>query len=95
MTTSAPPLRDVLAALAADVHAIREALRPSTAPATARGGDALALIGTVAAELREAARALESSAVQLREDGKGWRAAQAKQAAVRAQQAADDLLEGP
>lgn len=68
---------------------IRDNQRTQTSAPPADAG--VDVIGSVAAELNAAAQALEASAKQLKEDGKGWRAGQAMQAAMRARAAAQDL----
>lgn len=58
------------------------------------GAAALGVVQSVAKELEAAAVALDQAAAQLREDGKGYRAAHAKDAAKRAHSAARDLIDG-
>lgn len=63
------------------------------AHAPARAGEiGTDVVRSIAEELQSAANALEQSARQLKDDGKGWRAGHAHQAAVRARQVAQELL---
>lgn len=59
------------------------------APATGVGPD---VVRSIADELNAAADALEVLARQLKDDGKGWRAGHAHQAALRARHVAQELL---
>lgn len=71
---------------------IRDNQRAQTpAPAAQPTEVGPSVVKEIAFELNAAADALEQSAKQLKEDGKGWRAGHAHQAAARARQVADGL----
>ena len=82
---------ETLAAILIEVRGLREDLnkRPT---ATAASERATSAVKVVAQQLHAAGTALDHSAAQLKEDGKIFRAKEAKLAAIEAHKAAEDLV---